>query len=269
MEYVQKAIELARQQRLEKAGSANPEASIAEVERSAETSKPKDSPISYSQTRRVELDLSTLKNNRIVAAFDNDDRAEPYRQLRTRILQEFKKHKWRTLAMTSAHQGEGKTLTAINTAIALAKEVNQTVLLVDLDFKDPDIAQALGIPLEAGLVEYLRGTASLQDVMINPGLERLVIVPSLPVTAGSTSEILSSPRMKATLEEMINRYPERIILFDLPPLLRDDDAMVFTPYVDASLLVVEYGVAEAKDVERCIQLLKDTNLLGTIFNKRK
>jgi Mrp family chromosome partitioning ATPase len=73
--------------------------------------------------------------------------------------------------------------------------------------------------------------------------------------------------MKQTLEEMIKRYEERIILFDLPPLLRDDDALVFTPYVDASLLLVEYGVAQADDVERCMQLLQSTNVIGTVFNK--
>jgi capsular exopolysaccharide synthesis family protein len=223
--------------------------------------------IDYSHTRRVELNRKVLMDNRVIAAFENDQRAEAYRLLRTRILRDFRRNNWHTLAITSAYNSEGKTLTAVNIAIALAQEVNQTILLVDLDFKGPNVMDVLGIPVEAGLVEFLRGEATMQDIMVNPGLDRLVIVPSLPVL-GYTSEILSSPQMKATLDEMINRYPNRLIIFDLPPLLRDDDALVFTPYVDASLLVVESGGnTRAHDVERCLQLLQGTNVIGTVLNK--
>lgn len=223
--------------------------------------------VDYTHTRRIDLNPRVLMDNRVIAAFEHDQRSEAYRQLRTRILGDFRRNNWRTLAITSAYHGEGKTLTAVNVAIALAQEVNQTVLLVDLDFKGPNVMDVLGATAEAGLVECLNGDVSLQDIMVNPGLERLVIVPSLPV-AGHTSEILSSPRMRAMLEEMINRYPERLIIFDLPPLLRDDDALVFTPYVDASLLVVESGGSTRfHDVERCLQLLQGTNVIGTVFNK--
>ena len=214
----------------------------------------------------MELNPKTLMENRIVAAFDHDPRGGPYRQLRTQILKEFQKNGWRTLAITSAHQGAGKTLTAINIAIAIAKEVNQTVLLVDLDFKGPSLVEVLGLEAEAGFVEYLNGDAAMSDVMINPGLNRLTLLPALPVS-GPTSEILSSPKMKATLKELVERYPERLIIFDLPPLLRDDDAQVFTSYVDATLLVVEQGVTLPYEVERCCQLLHGTSIIGTIFNK--
>ena len=223
--------------------------------------------IDYEHTRRVELNRKVLMDNRVIAAFENDQRAESYRLLRTRILSDFRRNNWRTLAITSAYNSEGKTLTAVNIAIALAQEVNQTILLVDLDFKGPNVMDVLGIQVEAGMVEYLKGEVSLQDIMVNPGLDRLVIVPSLPVM-GYTSEILSSPQMKATLDDMIGRYPNRLIVFDLPPLLRDDDALVFTPYVDASLLVVESGgKTRAHDVERCLQLLQGTNVIGTVLNK--
>ena len=207
-----------------------------------------------------------MQDNRVVAYFDGEERTQPYRQLRTLLLREFHKHNWRTLAVTSARNNEGKTLTAVNTALTLAKDVNQTVLLVDLDFKEPDVADTLGLNIEAGLVECLRGEVSLAEVMVNPGVERLVILPSRPVH-GSTSEILSSPRMAETLKDLINRFDDRIIIFDLPPLLRDDDAMVFTPYVDASLLIVEYGVTQREEIERCLHLLQGTNLVGTVLNK--
>lgn len=277
MDYLQKAIERARKTRHE--GGEDGAQPVSGEQVPAQTQGPPESAlhganvagkdtisITYTGSRQVDLNPRLLMDNRVVAAFDNDPRGEPYRHLRTQILKEFQKNQWRTLAITSAHQGAGKTLTSINTAIALAKEVNQTVLLVDLDFKGPSIVEVLGLQVDAGLVEYLNGDASLQDVMINPGLDRLVILPALQVS-GPTSEILSSPRMMATLKELVGRYEERLIIFDLPPLLRDDDALVFTPYVDATLLVVEQGVTTPDEVERCLQLLQGTNVIGTVFNK--
>jgi capsular exopolysaccharide synthesis family protein len=263
MDYVQKAIELARQERQLKLDSGA-------VNRSPGSGRDKTpgqpTAVEYKRTRRVIPDDKELKRNRVVAAFDNDPRVEVYRQLRTQILREFKINNWRTLAITSAHQGEGKTLTAINVAITLAKEVNHTVLLVDLDFQGPNIAERLGIELEAGLAEHLRGEAALEDILVNPGFERLVVAPAKKVQ-GKTSEILSSPAMQSTLEEMLARYSDRIIVFDLPPLLRDDDALVFIPYVDASLLVVEYGSTTPADTEKCMRLLNRANVLGTVLNK--
>ena len=137
-----------------------------------------------------------------------------------------------------------------------------------MDFKKPNILDVLGVEAQAGLVEHLTGQASMQDILINPGLNRLTILPVLPV-AGATSEILSSPAMKSTLDEIVNRYTDRFVIFDLPPLLRDDDALVFMPYVDTALLVVENGVTTPEEMERCVQLLEGINILGTIFNKAR
>lgn len=287
MEYVQKAIELARKERLEKAAEAGSEASsesekqdAAESAAQAVAATPSDdghaqttkdasvepASMQNSAARQVKLSDEVLRSNRIVAAFDDDERAEPYRQLRTQILKEFQKNKWKTLAVTGAHTGAGKTLTALNMAVALAKDVNQTVLLVDLDFKGPSVAEGLGLSIEAGLVEHLKGEVELADILINPGIDRLSILPALHMS-GPTSELLSSPKMKETLRELIERYDERLIIFDLPPLLRDDDALVFTPLVDATLLVVEQGVTTPDQVERCLQLLQGTGVVGTVFNK--
>jgi protein-tyrosine kinase len=265
MEYVKNAIEKARQDRQKHVDNrSDTEAGIVNAMPKLNDANAKN--IEYSQTRSVSLSKHTLMDNRVVAAFDTDERAEPYRQLRTQILQKFRENSWRTLAITSAQQGAGKTLTSVNLAIALAKEVNQTVLLVDMDFKGPNILDVLGLEAEVGLVEHLKGEVPLQDILVNPGLDRLTILPALPAQ-GTTSEILSSPVMKAALDEIVNRYSDRIIVFDLPPLLRDDDALVFTPYADTTLLVVESGVTTPQEMERCVQLLEGTNILGTILNK--
>ncbi|MFV8816183.1 CpsD/CapB family tyrosine-protein kinase [Haliea sp. E17] len=265
MEYVKDAIDKARKERRAEAKSAR-----AGYRAGINPSGTKDdSPeLRRGETcTRVEApDKDTLLKSRIVAAFEHDERAEPYRQLRTQILKKFREQGWRTLAITSAHADAGKSLTALNTAIALSRDVNQTVLLVDLDFKGPDLLGMLGLSTGAGLVEYLQDAVELQDILVNPGMERLTILPANPVS-GATSEILSSPQMKRALDEIVYRYDDRIIVFDLPPLLRDDDALVFVPYVDTTLLVVESGVTTPEEMERCIQLLEGVDILGTILNK--
>ena len=82
-----------------------------------------------------------------------------------------------------------------------------------------------------------------------------------------SAEMLNSPRMKQLVDEMKSRYHSRIIIFDLPPVLSSADALAFSPYVDAALLVVEEGVTQKQDIEHAVELLKTTNIVGTVLNK--
>jgi Mrp family chromosome partitioning ATPase len=96
----------------------------------------------------------------------------------------------------------------------------------------------------------------------------MVVLPGLPQGSHS-SEILSSPEMGVFMDEITNRYPDRIIIFDLPPLLRNDDAIVFVPKADAFLFVVEQGVTRPDEIERSLQLLGPAKMMGTILNKAR
>lgn len=271
MDYIQQAIDKARQERqgriggevIERAPQNKDSADHISIRK---TIKPVPTSISYTQTRKVQFPENEIENKRLFAALPNDRRAEPYRQLRTQVLKKMRANGWQTLAVTSPNSHAGKTLTAVNLAISLSQEVNQTVLLVDLDLRNPSVGHVLGVDSGPGLLEVLRGECEVADILINPGLERLVI---LPGTVGEAvrSETLSSPEMKTLLDDLISRYESRLILFDLPALLDDDDAMVFAPYVDTTLLVVEDGVTLKEDVERSLGLLEGVNLLGTVLNK--
>ncbi len=223
--------------------------------------------VNYSQTRTVEISEEELKDRRIIAGFAHDERSEPYRQLRGQILKKFRDNNWQTLAITSPNAGSGRTLTALNLAISLSLEVNQTVLLVDLDLRRPGVAACLGIDdIEYGIVDYLKGEQPLENILINPGYERLVLLPGTPQGAFS-SEILSSPEMRALQDELTERYPSRLIIFDLPAVLDHDDALVFAPSCDATLMVLEEGGSRRSDIERAYQLLEGSNVLGSVLNK--
>lgn len=140
------------------------------------------------------------------------------------------------------------------------------MLLVDLDLRKPSLHRMFGIQPKAGIGDYLLRGTPLNEILVNPSIERLVLLPGREPVSNS-SEMLSSPRMVQLVDELKNRYPSRIVLFDLPPLLATDDALAFSPYVDAALLVVEEGETLKEEIEQSIELLKQTRLLGTVLNK--
>ena len=222
----------------------------------------------YSRTPTATAEEDTLYQNRVIAGINLDPRIEVYRQLRTKVRQTLDRNHWNTLAITSPGENAGKTLTAVNLAIALSREVTHTVLLVDLDLRQPSVHNTLDIKAKYGLVDVLAGEVELEEVLINPGFPRLVVLPGRALGHYS-SELLSSPAMKQLVENIRNRYASRVIIFDLPPLLRNDDALLFTPTIDATLLVVEEGVTTTDDLQRCEELLDGANLIGTVLNKAK
>jgi protein-tyrosine kinase len=224
-------------------------------------------PIQYTQTRKLHIDQASLIHLKIFGGMVHHEMSDAYRQLRGQVLQKMRTHACQTLAITSPTQGNGKTLTAINLAISLSQEVNQTVLLVDANFRNPGVADSLGLTdLTYGITDYLADKAPLEKILINPEYTRLVILPGNKRVEYS-AELLSSPKMRRLHTELKQRYQDRIIIFDLPPLLVSDDAISFIPLVDATLLVLEDGGSTRAELERCTKLLADFPLMGSIINK--
>lgn len=261
MERIKKAIERARKERSNAASSENGRTTSEELATPDSTEN-----IKYTHTKTIKVDPEVLRNNRVIASSNNSLDRDAFRLLRTHVLQRMRSNNWNALAVTSAQPGEGKSLVAVNLAIALAMEVNQTVLLVDLDMRRPSIHKYFGYRPDKGLSDFLLHDTPLQDVLINPGIERMVILPGREAIFNS-SEMLSSPKMVALVEELKTRYPSRIILFDLPPLLATDDALAFSPYVDSILLVAEEGKTSKEDLSQVKAILKDCNIIGTVLNK--
>lgn len=222
--------------------------------------------ISYSQTRVVELPKDVLEKNRIIAGFYNDPRAQIFRTMRTKVIQKMRTNKWNTLAITSPSDEGGKSLIACNLAVALSMEVNQTVLLVDLNLRNPTVASNFGLKPDKTIYDYLKGKAEPSELMVNPGIERLVIVPG-GVAEGNSSELLSSPRMKAFIRETKKRYKSRIVIYDLPAVLPTDDALSVMGDMDAAMLVLTEGANSREDIERSRDLISITNVLGSVLNK--
>jgi len=222
--------------------------------------------IVYKKTKIHAVNPEVLVNRRVVAMLKHDPMAEGFRMLRTKVLKQLRKNNWNSFAITAPTQGAGKSMVAANLAIAISMEVNQTVLLVDLDLRNPKLHWYFDLEVEQGLNDYLLSDIPLSDILVNPGFERLVLLPGRGQAIGS-SEILSCPKMKQLIEEIKIRCHSRIIIFDVPPVLSFDDVLVSMNYFDAALLIVEEGGNKPDEVTKALQMLSGTQLLGTVLNK--
>jgi protein-tyrosine kinase len=155
---------------------------------------------------------------------------------------------------------------AINLAISIAQHAEKSALLVDFDLRHPSVANYLGLDLEISLTDMLEGKCELSDILVNPGIPRLVVMAAHRPLANS-AEILASSRVQRLIKEIRERYEERIVIFDLPPLLNADDAMAVLPQIDCVLMVVANGMSSNREIEDSLRQLPATNLLGTVLNK--
>jgi protein-tyrosine kinase len=217
----------------------------------------------------IALDDATLAENNILPQITDAAALRAYKILRTRLLRRLEANQWRTLAVTGVTAGEGKTLTAINLAIALAQEVNTWVFLVDLDLQRPRVGDYLGISGmqgERGISDFLLGDAKFEDIVYSPNIERLSVIPNFhPIT--QASELLSSPRMTELLRSLEGESPRRLIIFDMPPVLAADDVLAFGPQIDGLLLVVGEGTTGRDALKSAKEVLAEMNVLGVVLNR--
>jgi non-specific protein-tyrosine kinase len=229
---------------------------------------PEELRIAYSRTEIVEVAESLLKKNKIVSLFPEKAMTDQLKILRAQVLNRMKQLQGNSLLVTSADHGVGKTLTAVNLAVSISQEVHHTVLLVDADLRNSSVHKLFGLDGERGLGDYLLGEAELPDLLVNPGIKNLVILPggkSLP----NSAELLGAARTASMVREMKERYQDRFIIFDSPAVLTCADALVFSRLVDGVLLVVEAEKTAEKDLTQALDLLKETTIIGTVLNKAK
>jgi capsular exopolysaccharide synthesis family protein len=222
--------------------------------------------IEYTYTKVIEASPRDLEERRVIAGLYNHTQSGVFRMLRTQILKKMRSNQWGSIAITSPTAGEGKSLVAANLAVAIAMELNQTVLLVDMDLRNPSVAKYFNLDVDKGLKDYLEQDIELKDVLINPGIKRLVVLPGKD-RAEDSAELLSAPKMTKLVEDIKAQYDSRIIIFDVPPILQTDDVVLASAYFDCSLLVIEDGKNNKANLKKAMQLLEGSQLIGTVVNK--
>jgi len=220
----------------------------------------------YTESRRVDPDIDAMERSRCMAMFPNSPCLDAYKVLRTRIRGLLQEKGSRTLMITSAVPGEGRTVTAINLALACAREFDQTVLLVDCDFQRQDVHTYLGIESDKGLMDFLIRETPLKELIIWPGIERMTFI-SGGATVRESTEIMGSSRMHGFVEEIRGRYPDRLVIFDAPPVLPGADAIVLSSLVDSIAMVIAHGRTSMKVVSNALELIPKDKFLGFILNR--
>jgi protein-tyrosine kinase len=242
-------------------------ASIAATPRPAAAARPLITP--GEQLPALSLSREDLDRQRIVGFNSRDRRARPYHLLRTQIAKIMARNNWRKIGITSATPAAGKTFTSVNIAATLAATAETDVILGDLDFRRGSIAEMLDYTPDKGLSDYLDGNAAdPREVAIRINDTKLVVLPTRS-TAGSSTDLLTTERFRELFDRARAMPANAKMIFDLPPVFADDDAMICMEHLDAYLLVVDHGITTSRQIEEAIRLLDPSPCVGTVLNRYK
>ncbi len=171
----------------------------------------------------------------------------------------------RRVMVTSALPGEGKSMLCANLAISMAQGLEQHALLVDCDLRRSSLAQMLAVDNSQGLSNFLQHDRKLGEVIRQTGLRKLSLLPSGP-TPMNPAELLDSKRVGEMFDELSNRYDDRFIIIDTPPLPMAAETTVLAHQVDGIIIVVRWGRAAREQVRQMAENLKKDKIIGVVFN---
>jgi protein-tyrosine kinase len=218
------------------------------------------------QFRSAPVDPDAMERHHVLLRVHDVAISRAYKILRTRVLRRLSANNWASLGITGIAAGEGKSLTAVNLALALAQDVNTWVTLVDLDLQRPQLGSYLGMTYEHGLTDFLTGQVELEQIVYDIGVKRLAVVPNA-TSVESSSELLSSPRMADFVNALESQSPRRVVVYDMPPLMVTDDVLAFAPRVDSFLVVVAQGQTARRTLANATEVLSELNVLGVVLNR--
>ncbi|BFT29606.1 hypothetical protein D210916BOD24_07820 [Alteromonas sp. D210916BOD_24] len=226
------------------------------------------------ESKKLKIDLARLVENGHVSIDGTRKQInEEYREIKRKLLANAFGALSKTLKnpniimVTSSRPSEGKTFTATNLALSIASEQDKTVLLVDADVLRPNVLKTLGLPAKNGLMEYLVGEVDdISEVLYSTNIDKLKIIPAGRSHHLST-ELLASEKMLETVDEFANRYPDRVVIFDTPPLIGINESAILANFAGQAVVVVEEGKAKLNDIKLSVERLNPDMAIGFVVNK--
>lgn len=225
-------------------------------------------------SRRVNIDLARLASiGHLTPDATRSQLADEFRVIKRPLLNLIRGRsgeqveRAQLLMVTSALPGEGKTFTSVNLAISLAMEMDNTVLLVDADVSRPSVLSRLGLPMAPGLLDLLTDPSlAVSDVLLRTNIEKLVLLPAGKSHSHAT-ELLASDAMARLVDELANRYPDRILVFDAPPLLPSPESRVLATHMGQVIMVVAAAQTQQRAVEQALAALDACPVVHPLLNK--
>ena len=223
-------------------------------------------------SKRVELDLTALAAAGLVTPnAPRSHTADQYRVIKRPLISNAMGkgasilNHGNLIMVTSALAGEGKSFTAVNLAMSIAAEMDNTVMLVDADVARPSLLRMLNLPPTPGLLDVLKGNADMSSVLLRTSIEKLTLLPSGTPHPRAT-ELLASDAMRLLLDDIAKRYPDRIIIFDSPPLLLTTEARVLATQVGQVVMVVQAEKTLRADVQRALATIESCPVRMLLLN---
>jgi protein-tyrosine kinase len=229
---------------------------------------PKDRPEPRGQRREPPADQCRIHSDLISLCAPDSPETELFKVLRNKILFPREGTPPRSIMVTSAMSGEGKSFVAANLAVNLAKSIDQHVLLMDCDLREPCVHRKFGFGEVMGLSEYLANGTSLAPLLLKTEVQKLTLLPA-GTPPENPAEILSSVKMDALMDELLARYDDRYIIIDAPPPLIVPDTSAIVKKVDGIVLVVHYGKTDFGLIEELIGQVGQEKIIGAVINRSK
>jgi exopolysaccharide/PEP-CTERM locus tyrosine autokinase len=209
--------------------------------------------------------LNRIDENLITFHQPNSVEAEIFKVLRTNLLFPSDGKPPKTIMVTSALPGDGKSFVCSNLAISLAQGVEEHVLLMDADIRNPSIEQMFGMENVGGLSEYLLKGSNVAENLAKTVVQKLTVLPAGKSPRNPT-ELLTTQKMKDLLDEVKNRYEDRYIIIDSAPLSIAPETAAIANYIDGILMVIKAGITPKKEIDEAIEQLGREKILGVVFN---
>lgn len=224
-----------------------------------------------SSSRTVDVDLPRLASmGYLTPQAPRSQMANELRIIKRPVLHHVQTHggpRANLVMVTSSMPGEGKTFTAVNLAISMAMELDTTVLLVDADVARPSVLTRLGLAPAPGLLDVLTNPSlKLSDVLLRTNIDKLSVLPAGSPQERAT-ELLASDAMNRLLDDMSRRYPDRVLVFDAPPLLQSTESRVLATHMGQVLVVVEAENTPVQQVQQALGMLENCPVVLPVLNK--
>lgn len=214
----------------------------------------------------IKLDRRRVTQERIVTIDRMDAANFTFDILRTKILKILRQNKWTSVAITSPTPACGKTVVGLNLAFSFASLRDCRTVLVDLDLRRPQVSNILGLDKTYSMEKFLKGETSIEESFVRYGENVAIGANSNPVLYAS--ELLQSPKTAPILADLKDKLKPDVILYDLPPMLVNDDVLAFLPKVDCVILVVAAESSTLGEVDLCERsLARESKVLGVVLNK--
>ncbi len=265
MERIQAAIQKAKEQRAAAPAAATSGAPRRPVEGRAWPAPRPAGPV-WAELESFTPSPAVMRQNRIVTFERRDPVHTTFDMMRTKTVRMMRDKGWTSVGVTSPTAGCGKTTVGLNLAFSLAHQPDMRTVIMDLDLRRPAVAKHIGLSEPQSMASVLQGTRELTENFVRFG-ENLAIGTSARGIR-SASEILQHADTGRVLAELKAQFQPDILIYDLPPLLVNDDVLAFLPHVDCVLLVAAAERSRLDEIDKCEQDLADqTNVLGVILNK--